>query len=79
MKVINSKQEFEKAYYYSPKYKPNKYPKRYPCLLDIREAGGGLMGEYMAHYVKYPARNQEKLSPIQRTLQEENNYWKFLC
>ena len=75
MKIIYNDQEFRKFYFYSPKYKPKKYPKSYPCAVKIESAGGGLSGEYMAHYVKYLPKNKSD----EEILKAMGNKWEYLC
>ena len=58
MTIIKSNDEWDKFYYYSHHgYKPKKYPKSYPCIAKKETEGGGLMGEYTAHYVLYLPEN----------------------
>lgn len=52
MKLIKDAVDWEKYYSYANK-KYLKYPKTYPCIAKIETEGGGLMGEYRAHYVIY--------------------------
>lgn len=53
--IINDKEEFEEFWYYdATKYKPSKYPKRYPCLGTMSYQDGGLGGGGYNHYLYYP-------------------------
>lgn len=45
MQRVNNKTEYEKLWPY-PDSKPNKYPRKYPVLAEVRESDGGLMGDY---------------------------------
>jgi len=61
MIIINNKQEFIDNYYYKG-YKPEKYPKKYPCILIHEDCGGGLMGEYVNHKFVYFPKGCDKKS-----------------
>jgi hypothetical protein len=41
---INNKEDYDKFYPYS-KYKPNKYPKKYPCICTKDYETIGIMGD----------------------------------
>jgi hypothetical protein len=74
--LINNKQEWEDFYYYSPKYIPKKYPREYPCLAEMRSEGGGLSGEYEAHYVCYFPTTQD---PKEAFLYGIGHKWEYIC
>jgi len=52
MKIIHNKKEFENNYFYK-KDKPDKYPRRYPCIVDYVYTDGGLQGDYVEHKIVY--------------------------
>jgi hypothetical protein len=73
---INNKEEWESFYYYSPNYKPKKYPKEYPCLAKMVTEGGGIVGEYEAHYVCYFPATQD---PRKAFLAGISRKWEYIC
>jgi hypothetical protein len=50
MKIINSDEEFEQFYYYK-KSKPDKYPAKYPCIVERVYHDGGLGGSQVEHRI----------------------------
>jgi len=78
---IHNAEEWENFYYYAPKYKPKAYPKDYPCFAEIRTEGGGLMGEYEAHYVTYlPRYDLVPACSDEESFEEGlNAKWEFIC
>ena len=48
---VENKKEFEQAYWYNGK--PDKYPKRYPCIVEQHHEDGGLGGSYVHHEIFY--------------------------
>ena len=77
MKIINSKEEFNKFYYYSKSgYKPKKYPTEYPCVCKIETGGGGLAGEYEAHYAVYFPKTESVTDAFISGL---NTEWEYIC
>jgi hypothetical protein len=52
MKIIKNKEEYENFYYYKDS-KPKKYPKEYPCVVDMVNVDCGIMGDGMFHYALY--------------------------
>ncbi len=78
IKIINTKEEFAAFWYYSkwPKNgEPDKYPESYPCIAKMESAGGGLAGEYMAHYVKYMPKTKSHKAILENAAAE----WIYLC
>ena len=73
---INNAKEWEEFYYYSPDYKPSKYPKEYPCLAKKEKRGGGIVGEYEAHLVAYYPKTKSKNLAFLCGL---NYNWEFVC
>ena len=54
MKIIKTPEEFESFYYYDKKYlKTKDYPKKYPCICEQIEQGGGVAGEWVEHRITY--------------------------
>jgi hypothetical protein len=76
MTKINSKEDWENFYYYKESSKPTVYPSRYPCFADRVTEGGGICGEYEAHYVAYipNTRSVEKAF-----LAGLSNPWEYIC
>lgn len=52
MKLIHNRQEFIDFYYYKQS-KPDKYPLRYPCIVEQIHQDGGLGGDYVDHQITY--------------------------
>jgi hypothetical protein len=73
--LINNKKDWEKFYYYKG-YSPKAYPKSYPCYAKRETEGGGLAGEYEAHYVVYPLNVQTVELAFLAGMKAE---WKFIC
>jgi hypothetical protein len=75
MQKINSKEDWENFYYYKDS-KPKKYPKEYPCYADRITEGGGICGEYEAHYVAYIQKTKSIEAAFLAGLKCE---WKYIC
>jgi hypothetical protein len=50
LKIINNRKEWEEAYYYKG-YKPEKYPRKYPCLLHYEHYDGELGASGVEHVI----------------------------
>jgi hypothetical protein len=74
MKTINNKDDWDDFYFYKG-YKPKKYPKQYPCLAKRETEGGGIVGEYEAHYVVYPPAD----NLIDHFVLGLNAKWEYVC
>jgi hypothetical protein len=72
MNTINNEKDWEDFYYY--KSKPNAYPKQYPCFAKMKTEGGGIVGEYQAHYVAYPPNDNSDAF-----LAGLNAKWEYIC
>lgn len=63
MTIIRNKTDFEKFYTYDLKYlKKSDYPKRYPCVGEVVEEGGGISGEYRHHRITTIPRDVDEAS-----------------
>lgn len=47
--LINNENEFIKAYTYNEDHARKNMPVKFPCILILKNAGGGLGGEYVEH------------------------------
>ena len=79
MTIINNKQEFQEFYHYwnDGKYKPKKYPKKYPCACKKEHVDGGLCGDYMSHYVVYFP--EIEMGTKDAFILGLNTKWEYLC
>lgn len=79
--TIKSKKEFEQFYYYTGS-KPKVYPKEYPCVCMRKTCGGGIVGEYISHFVNYFPKVKTIEEAFIKGLErgsESNGHWEFLC
>ena len=59
-KIVHSDKEFEEFYFYESK--PDEYPKKYPCLVEEFDEGGGLGGSYRYYSFTYFPKNVNQKS-----------------
>lgn len=54
MQIIKNSEVFEAFYFYGKEYlTPNKYPIKYPCVVEHITREGGMGGEYIEHRITY--------------------------
>ena len=64
MKFIRSATDYEAFYAYAPRYKPNRYPRSYPCVVRKEDEDAGIMGSQWVHYVAYPPEDYDELLEV---------------
>ena len=76
MTEIRNPEDWDKFYYYGPRYKPKQYPKKYPCVAKHLTMGGGIMGEWEGHWVFYYPTTKDPKEIFDYCMKAE---WEFIC